>query len=360
MKFRRDCKDFSGIYSCDTMKYEKYKDCEKCKFYRKINKKILIIKLGQIGDVLRTTPILKALKEKYKNCSIVWLTNEVSKDVFKNNNYVDEVLVYNSENILRLKYEKFYAVYNFEIDRPATLIANLVKAKKKFGYYFAKDGKTFYFNESAKYYFERANSDFVNRNNTRSYQEMMFDIAELEWKEQEYVLRLTDEEKKYAERFKFKKKVLGLNIGSSKRWQAKKWSEKKIIEFVKKVKKDYDVILLGGLNEREEKPRLAKKLKVKENDTDNSLREFFSVIDRCDVLVTGDTMAMHAGIALKKKVIGLFFCTPTSEIYGYGRLRKVVSPLLDEYFYWGEYDERLGGSIGVESVINEIREVNSV
>ncbi len=356
MKFKRDCRDFSGVYSCDTMKYENYKDCSECKFYQKEGKKILIIKLGQIGDVLRTTPILKALK----GCHITWLVEKTSENILKNNPYVDKVLVYSPESILRLKYEKFYAVYNFEVDEPATLIANFVKAKKKYGYYFDKDGKTNYFNESAKYYFDRANSDFVNRNNERTYQEMMFDIAELDFNEEEYVLKLSDEEKKYGERFKFKKKVLGLNIGSSKRWQAKKWSQKKIEEFVNKVKKDYDVILLGGYDEQLDKRKLAKKLGVKENDSENSLREFFSVIDRCDVLVTGDTMAMHVGIALKKKVIGLFFCTPANEVYDYGLLKKVKSDLLEEYFYWGEYDERLGESVSVERVINELNEVNIV
>ena len=36
--------------------------------------KILIIKLGALGDVIRTTSILKGLKEKYPNCKIDWVT----------------------------------------------------------------------------------------------------------------------------------------------------------------------------------------------------------------------------------------------------------------------------------------------
>lgn len=38
--------------------------------------KILIVKIGAIGDVLRTTSILKGLKGKYKGAEIDWLTSK--------------------------------------------------------------------------------------------------------------------------------------------------------------------------------------------------------------------------------------------------------------------------------------------
>ena len=63
--WNRDCRSFKGIYSCDILKTENYKDCSECNFYEKIDKKILILKLGAMGDVLRTTTILTAIKEKY-------------------------------------------------------------------------------------------------------------------------------------------------------------------------------------------------------------------------------------------------------------------------------------------------------
>ncbi len=357
MNFKRDCREFSGVYSCDTMKFENYKDCGECKFYQPEGKKILIIKLGAIGDVLRTTPVLQALKEKYKNCSITWLVKEESRDILSNNPYIDRLWIYNPEIIPRLMFEKFYAMYNFEIDSPATLMANIVKAKKKYGYCLDSDGKTSFYNKAAKYYWERANSDYVNKNNSKTYQEMMFEIAELEWKKQDYYLKLDDEEKKYAEKFKKKlknKPVIGINIGSSKRWVAKQWSKNKIIDFVNKIKKDYDVILLGGEEERKLKEELRKKLKVLENDSSNTVREFISVVDMCDILVTGDTLAMHIGLAMNKKVVSLFFCTPPSEIEGYGRLKKIISPVIDKYFYTDEYSEELANSIDVKNVINTL------
>jgi hypothetical protein len=44
-------------------------------------------------------------------------------------------------------------------------------------------------------------------------------------------------------------------------------------------------------------------------------------------------LALHIALALKKKVVALFTCTSWHEIHGYGRMEKIVSPLLEKYFY---------------------------
>ena len=59
----------------------------------------------------------------------------------------------------------------------------------------------------------------------------------------------------------------------------------------------------------------------------NSLREFFSLLSLSDILISSDTLALHAALALKKKVVGLFGPTSASEIELYGRGEKVVAPV---------------------------------
>ena len=44
--------------------------------------KILIVKTGALGDVVRSTFLAQALKQKYKGCEIYWLTSEKAKDIF--------------------------------------------------------------------------------------------------------------------------------------------------------------------------------------------------------------------------------------------------------------------------------------
>ena len=66
-----------------------------------ISFKILIIKLDAIGDVLRTTSILKPLKKKYPGCYIEWCTRQNAVGIFKNNSLVDEVITIEDDAHLR-------------------------------------------------------------------------------------------------------------------------------------------------------------------------------------------------------------------------------------------------------------------
>ena len=61
IEVKRDCRFFRGDVPCKPHKQHGV-HCSECKYYEKIDKNILIIKLGAIGDVIRTTPLLRRLK----------------------------------------------------------------------------------------------------------------------------------------------------------------------------------------------------------------------------------------------------------------------------------------------------------
>ncbi|HVO76072.1 MAG TPA: hypothetical protein VMT35_18755, partial [Ignavibacteriaceae bacterium] len=77
-----DCRFLRGDIPCKPNKLygvhcvdEKGKDCS---YYDPIKEKILIIKLGAIGDVIRTTPLLERIKKDYPKAKIFWLTKAPS------------------------------------------------------------------------------------------------------------------------------------------------------------------------------------------------------------------------------------------------------------------------------------------
>lgn len=347
MEFKRDCKDFPGIFSCETMTAECYKDCEGCKFYDKVSKKILILKLGAMGDVIRTTPLLPLIKKKYPNSQITWLVGEQSKDLAK----ADRVLIYNLDNVLRLQKEEFDVVFSLEIDVPGSALANLVNAKEKYGFYLDKDGHPNCFNDKSKFYLERVFSNYVNKNNNKTYQEMMAEIMELDYEKIEPVLDYV-EMKDYG-------KVIGIHMGSAPRWPSKVWNEKKLIELIRKIysETDYKVVLFAGPNEVEKQKKILEELsdlEIFSNNPNNSIKEFAGLVKNCDLMIVNDSLALHVSVALKKKTIALFFCTPDWEIEGYGYVTKIVSPLLDKYFFTDEYLEDLMDSISVDEVFEKI------
>lgn len=57
-------------------------------------KKILVIKLRHIGDVLLTTPVFKALKENFPDSFVATLVNKGTEAVLENNPYLDEIITY--------------------------------------------------------------------------------------------------------------------------------------------------------------------------------------------------------------------------------------------------------------------------
>ena len=72
-------------------------------------KKILVVKLGAIGDVLMTTPSLKKLKEQYPHTSLHYLVGQWSQAVVKNHPCVDRLWVVNEswfykKNVMKLFY----------------------------------------------------------------------------------------------------------------------------------------------------------------------------------------------------------------------------------------------------------------
>jgi heptosyltransferase-2 len=55
-----------------------------------------------------------------------------------------------------------------------------------------------------------------------------------------------------------------------------------------------------------------------------SLRGFIQLVDLCDVVLTGDTLALHVATGLGRRVVAIFGPTSSKEIDLYGRGTKIV------------------------------------
>src|SRR3989338_941686 len=325
---------------------------------------ILIIKLGAKGDVIRTICLATALKRKYENCKITWITKKNNRDLLTNHPDMDSVLSMEDNPTFNINFDH---LYNFDIEKEASDLAIRAKAGKKYGFYVENDFAVA-FNLGAEYYINTIFDDELKKNNKKTYQEMMFEAAELGYEKILPKIYLNDKDKEYAENFAKKnsvktEKLIGIHMGSSPRWPSKIWSETKIKEFIKKAKKEgYEVLLFGGPNELERQDKLFNELKNEEinilrNDVKNTDREFASLVDLCKVMICSDSFALHVALGLQKKTIGLFFCTNPNEIESYGLLTKIVSKKLWDFFpeRMDEFDEDLVNSVSADEVFNEVK-----
>ena len=222
----------------------------------------------------------------------------------------------------------------------------------------------------AEYYLNTIFDDNLKKTNKKTYREMMFDAAELEWKNHHDKIHLEKKEKDYASNFLDSnnlkgKKIIGIHMGASPRWPSKVWHKKELIKFILLAKKKgYEIILFGGSNEIKEHSAILEELKnerisMHANNPNNTLLEFASLVNICDVMVCSDSLALHVALALKKPVVGLFFCTSPHEVEDYGLLRKLVSPRLEEFFpeKMDQYDEQLVQSISAEEVLENVKAI---
>lgn len=336
MILKTDCKHFPGNKPCSPSKTEG-KKCDDCNYYEPVEFKILIIKLDATGDVLRTTSILPALKREYPKSHITWLTKKNAKELFNNNPFVDELIIFEENDIVpRLLVEKFDILIHPDASVVSASLASIVYAEIKKGFLLDAKGKVIPVNDDAVEWLEMGAFDDLKKKNQKTYQEIIHNIAGLKYQKDEIQLRLNQKEIDFKNDFFSKhnlirfKYLVGLNTGAGTRWQYKQWRIEGYIELIEKLSKnkEFGILLYGGPDEVERNKILKNKFPhLIDTGTNNSLRHFFSLLDLCDVLVTSDTMALHAATALKKKIVCLFGPTSNTEIEDYGRIEKVIPDL---------------------------------
>lgn len=292
-----DCRFFKGDLPCTPHKKHGY-HCANCPAYEQIKTRILIVKLGAIGDVIRTTPLLRKIREEYPNAKVTWLTHTPS---ILPRTEIEEILKYDFQSVMYVQQTEFDILFNLDKDKDSCALATTIKAKQKFGYTL-KNGVAFPMNELAHHKFSTGLFDDVSKANQKSYVQEIFEMVGWEFNGEEYVFD-NHEDKGYQWNLDRSKKLIGLNTGCGDRWTTRLWSEENWIELIKLLQSNgYEPVLLGGEQEHEKNDRLSKATNATYLGY-FSLPEFINLIYQMDLVVTQVTMAMHITVALQKKMI---------------------------------------------------------
>lgn len=255
----------------------------------------MIIKLGAIGDIIRTTPILRKLKSEYPSSHITWLT--YAPEILSKN-WVDRILNVNVESIELIKQIEFDWLIVLDKDSIAISLANQISAKKKSGFTIDNFGRVKPISTKAEEHkWLTGIFDDLSKQNTKHYVQEIFEILGYEFCGEEYILDISE---KIDWNLDHSKKIVGLNTGCGGRWASRLWPNEYWIELVQKLLKNgNEVLLLGGEQEHEKNLMLSKKNEVKYFGH-FPLKKFISLVNECDVVVTAVTMAMHIAMGLKK------------------------------------------------------------
>jgi heptosyltransferase II len=286
--------------------------------------RILIIKLGATGDVVRTTPLLRKLRGAFS-----WITAQNNLPLLKR--IESEVQAVSWENRRDVADTQYDLVLNLEDDRETSEFLNELNFDQLFGAFLNGAGQMDYTADSRAWFdlslisrYGREEADRRKLVNRRTYQELIFEGLGLSFSGEEYYLppaRPTDLAGDVA-----------ISDSAGPVWPMKKWA------------------FYGELKEALE----ARGLRVNVLQNRPTILEHVADVQGHRCLVSGDSLPMHLALGSDVRCVSIFTCTSPWEIYGYGLQEKIVSPLLERFFYKRGYDRCATTAISVEKVMDAV------
>ena len=285
---------------------------------------VLIIKLGATGDVVRTTPLLRRF-----DGAVSWITAE--KNLALLDGIDREVRCVSWESRNRVADTAYDLVINLEDDRESSSFLKHLKFKQLFGAHLDGDDQLTYTSDSRAWFdlslisvYGRQKADRLKLLNRRTYQELIFSGLGLEFKGETYYLppsRATGLQGDVA-----------ISSTAGPVWPMKKWA------YYDQLKKELQ----------------ATGLKVNVLQNRPSSLEHLADVQGHRCLVSGDSLPMHLALGSGVRCVSIFTCTSPWEIYGYGLQEKVVSPVLEKFFYARGYDASATTAINVDEVFSAV------
>lgn len=288
----------NNIFENYPLKHNKIQD-NNDSYYKTWKKHILIIKLGAMGDVIRTTPLVVRYRELYGDVHFTWLTE--FPDVLPPND-IHDILNPTAFNIEKIKTRKFDIAINLDKEEEACKLLQSVSATKKFGFIW-ENNHLWAATPAAEHKIITGLFDHISKKNTLSYLEEIFEICHLKFNYEEYLLNynknLADKWKTILQKKANGKKIVGLNTGCGNRWQTRLWDKKYWIELINSFDKNTVFpILLGGPQENDKNTFIAENTNAWYGGT-FSLEEFIALTSNLDAVVTQVSMMMHIAIGHK-------------------------------------------------------------
>lgn len=290
--------------------------------------KILIIKLGAAGDVVRTTTLLHL----FKNDSIDWITTKENSILLKDNPFILRIFIFNELDYN--KFENYDLIINLEDNKESAAIVSKLNFRELYGCYLDKKENLKYTDNSSAWFdlslvskFDKQKADELKFENKLSFQELVFSGLGYKFKDEKYFLPQTEKSDLTG--------VIAISSKAGNRWPMKNWAY-------------YDELA---------EILRTKGYRVNYLPTRPTMLEHLADVRNHKLLISGDSLPMHFALGSDIKCFTFFLCTSANEIYDYGIQTKFISPLLKQYFYRQDFDERAIKAISIHEVLEAFNQI---
>lgn len=326
------CRHFSGYKPCGLST-----DCSsKCLKRDLIERSILIVHLGALGAVVRSTALLSAIHRKYSRAQVTWVTDKPADQILKNHPLIDRVLTTGTEDLLKLAALEFDVALVIDKSLKASGVLKQTKAKELYGFkVHSVNGAILPATEAANELWQLGLDDhkkfFINQKSEIQLATEALELGPYQRDEYDLPLTLNEEilrdERSLSWSLDPKQPIIGFNTGCSGVIPFKKWTVEYHREVIQSLlQAGYkNIVLLGGPEDAERNQKIAHGLPVANSPTNLGLRDGLVSVAACDVVLSGDSLGMHMAISQKKYVIAWFGPTCAHEIDLYDRGEKLLA-----------------------------------
>jgi predicted lipopolysaccharide heptosyltransferase III len=290
--------------------------------------RILLIQLGDIGDVVLTTPTIKALKENHPSGEIFVLLRSHAGELLEGCPWVDGVICVNKEKrkfteniayqknfLLGLRRKRFELAIDLRAGTRGAIASFLSGARLRVGRY--RGDKRLWRNRLFTHLIRPENE-------LRQYSALhslnILAPFELRIKNTSPELIVTEEKERSAANILRKEKVLPdkllIALHPFSRWRYKEWPIRNYIRLINHMGIRYKVSILitGSIDERDRVSDIAKSSKIDVHNLagKTSLGELAAILKKCRLLIGIDSAPIHIAAAVGTPTITIF--GPSSPI----------------------------------------------
>jgi len=280
-------------------------------------KKILVVKLSALGDVILSIPSFRAIRKKFPNASITALVEQPSRQVLRNCPHLDDVVTFDGGTRGWTKWRRLFRLGKFLTDeqfdisidlqnnRSSHMISYLCGAHTRIGY---ANGKfSFLLNSKVK------DPGLPLSPVEHQFQSLkLLGFSEIDRKLELWTRPEDDERVARYLRDNWVREeqlLVGINPGSSAAWPTKQWPFERFAELCDALsKRNIRVVLTGDASTTALAQDILALCKSKPINAvgRTSVSELIALIRRCGVYVTSDSAPMHIAAAVGTPFVAIF------------------------------------------------------
>lgn len=304
-------------------------------------KNILVVRQhDQLGDMLCTVPLLRALRQHFPAATLTLVTSPVSYSIMLYHPCVDDVVNYDKSRLLSSlrvlarafrgkKFDLAIVPATVSISFTSNVIALLSGAKWRIG------PKSLNGVSNASAYCFTTAVDLDWNNDARKHQTWRnLDLVRpftIETDDVTCTIGLTDDERKTAttllaplhKRFRY---LIGIHPGAGK--IANRWDAEHFASVANRISKEYHagIVVTSGPMDREPVERMLARLECEYLLVDHRpIREVAAILDGLDLYLTNDTGTMHISGATATNVLAIFGPTDPLQWAPIGQKNHYIS-----------------------------------